>query len=173
MRKLTIREERPGDIPAIRALTRAAFARAAQADGNEQDIIEALRADGDLALSLVATNMDEAIIGHLAVSPVAISDGTTGWYAGGPLSVMPTRQRAGIGAQLVEEGIERMRALGARGIVALGDPGYYARFGFRSDPRLVLPGASGAHFQMLMLAGGDSPQGEVSYARGFCARPAA
>lgn len=168
MRKLTIREERESDIPAIRALTRAAFAKAAHAGGNEQDIIDALRADGDLTLSLVATNMDEAIVGHLAVSPVTLSSGARGWYSGGPLSVMPTRQRTGIGAQLVEEGIERMKALGAQGIVLLGSPNYYGRFGFRADPDLVLPGVPAEYFQMLLL-GGEAPKGEVAYARGFSA----
>ena len=171
MRKLTIREERETDIPAIRALTRAAFAKAARSDGNEQDIVDALRADGDLTLSLVATNMDEAIVGHMAFSPVRISDGTGHWYAAGPISVMPTRQRTGIGSQLAEDGIERMRALGAQGIVLLGDPGYYARFGFRPDPDLVLPGVEPEYFQVRQLGDGPFPSGEVTYAPGFAAQP--
>ena len=72
MRLPTIREEVENDIPAIRALTRAAFAHADHSQGNEQDIIDTLRRDGDLTLSLVATNMDEAVIGHIAFSPVSI-----------------------------------------------------------------------------------------------------
>ena len=171
MRKLTIRDEQPGDIPAIHALTRAAFAKATVSDGNEQDIVDALRADGDLTLSLVATNMDEAIIGHLAISPVTISDGSTGWFAGGPVSVMPTRQRIGIGSQLIEEGLERMKALGAGGLVLLGDPEYYRRFGFQTDPDIVLPGAPPEYFQIRMLGEGPRPKGEVTYARGFSAKP--
>lgn len=172
MRGLTVRDEVEGDRPAIRALTRAAFARAPRSDGNEQDIVDALRADGDLVLSLVATNLDEAIIGHLAISPVTISDGSTGWFAGGPLSVMPTRQRTGIGSQLVEESLERMKARGAHGLVLLGDPEYYVRFGFRADPDIVLPGAPPEYFQVRMLGEGARPKGEVTYARGFNAKPA-
>lgn len=171
MRKLTIRDEQPGDIPAIHALTRAAFARATHSDGNEQDIVDALRADGDLTLSLVATNMDEAIIGHIAFSPVTISDGTKDWYGAGPVSVMPTRQRAGIGSQLAEEGIERMRALGAQGIVLLGAPGYYSRFGFKPDFDLILPGVPAEYFQVRMLGDGPKPSGKVTYAPGFSAKP--
>ena len=173
MRRLTIREERESDIPAILALTRAAFAQATHSDGNEQDIVDALRADGDLTLSLVATNMDEAIVGHIAFSPVTISDGTQGWYGAGPISVMPTRQRSGIGSQIAEEGIERMIALGAQGIVLLGDPGYYERFGFHTDPELILPGAPPEYFQVRMLVEGPRPKGEVAYARGFSVKPAA
>jgi putative acetyltransferase len=171
MRLPTIREEVENDIPAIRALTRAAFAHAEHSQGNEQDIIDTLRRDGDLTLSLVATNMDEAVIGHIAFSPVSMSDGTRDWYAAGPISVMPTRQRTGIGSQLAEESLSRMRALGAKGIVLLGEPDYYARYGFRPDPGLVLPGAPPEHFQVRMLVGGPRPAGIVTYAPAFGAQP--
>ena len=171
MRKLTIREEQPGDIASIHALTRAAFARAKHSDGNEQDIIDALRADGDLTLSLVATNMDEAVIGHIAFSPVEISDGTPGWYAAGPISVMPMRQRPGIGSQLAEESIARIRAFGAQGVVLLGDPGYYARYGFHPDPDLILPGFPPGYFQIRMFGEGPRPKGTVTYAPAFGLRP--
>ena len=167
MRKLTIREERPADIPAIYALTTAAFAKTDHGDGNEQEIVNALREDGDLAMSLVATNMDEAIIGHIAFSPVTISDGTQGWYAAGPISVIPTRQRAGIGSQIATEALERMIAMGAKGIVLLGDPVYYKRFGFTHDPDLILPGFPPEYFQARVLGDGPSPKGTVRYARAF------
>ena len=146
MRKLTIRDEQPSDIPAIHALTRAAFAKAAVSDGNEQDIVDALRSDGDLALSLVATNMDEAIIGHIAFSPVSISDGA-------------------------KEGIARMLAMNAKGIVLLGDPGYYERFGFAYDPDLTLPGVPPAYFQARALSDDPRPKGTVEYAPGFSVQP--
>ena len=167
MRKLTIRNEQPGDIPAIHALTRAAFAKAVHSDGNEQDIVDALRADGDLTLSLVATNMDEAIIGHIAFSPIAISDGTQNWYGIGPVSVIPTRQRTGIGSELATAGIERMMAMGAQGLVLLGDPGYYERFGFHPDPELTLPNVPPEYFQVRMIGEGPRPKGTVSYVRAF------
>ena len=167
MRPMTIRAEQPGDIPAIHALTRAAFAKAPHSDGNEQDIVDTLRSDGDLTLSLVATNMDEAIVGHIAFSPITISDGTKDWYGAGPVSVMPTRQRTGIGSQLAIEGIERMIALGAQGIVLLGDPGYYERFGFHPDPDIILPDVPPEFFQVRMLGDGPRPKGTVRYARAF------
>ncbi|MBB3034170.1 GNAT family N-acetyltransferase [Alteriqipengyuania lutimaris] len=173
MRKLTIRDEVEGDAPAIHALTRAAFANDGYSSGNEHDIVDSLRADGDLVLSLVATNLDEAIVGHIAISPITISDGSAGWFAGGPVSVMPTRQRTGIGSQLVEESLVRLEARGARGLVLLGDPGYYTRFGFSADPELVLPGALPGYFQVRMIGSGPRPKGEVSYAPGFSARPVA
>jgi len=167
MRKLTVRDEQPADIPAIYALTRAAFAKDGRTGGNEQEVVNALREDGDLTLSLVATNMDEAIIGHIAFSPVTISDGTPGWYAAGPISVMPTRQRAGIGSQIATEGLERMKAMGAKGIVLLSDPGAYARFGFTADPDLILPGFPPANLHVNKLGEGPRPKGTVRYAKAF------
>lgn len=166
MRPWLVRDERPGDEPAIAALTEAAFRDAPHSDGTEAAIVERLRANGDLALSLVLVNGDEAIIGHAAFSPVTISDGTPGWYGLGPVSVIPLRQRVGIGSMLIEKGLEGLRERGAGGCVVLGDPGYYSRFGFRHDPSLTYPGAPAEYFQALLLAG-PMPEGRVSYAAAF------
>ena len=56
----------------------------------------ALRAAEALTVSLVA-ELDGRVIGHIAFSPVAISDGTQDWYGLGPVSVLPEYQRQGIG----------------------------------------------------------------------------
>ena len=162
----TIREERPWDEPAIAALTEVAFRTVRYSEGGETAIIERLRAAGDLTLSLVAENMDQAIIGHVAFSPVTISDGTPGWYGLGPISVIPLRQRAGIGPALAAEGLARLGKIGARGCVVLGDPKYYRRLGFDHDPALVFPGPPPEYFQRLVLSGND-PQGIVQYASAF------
>lgn len=163
---MTIRPEQPGDEPAIHALTEAAFRNMPYSDGNEADLVDALRRDGDLALSLVALNMDQAIVGHMAFSPVSISDGSARWYALGPCSVIPTRQHTGIGSQLIEAGLAEMRARGARGVVLVGSPKYYGRFGFTCDPELVYPGAPAEYFQRLVLADGE-PSGTVTFAPAF------
>jgi putative acetyltransferase len=162
----SIRDERPGDEPAIAALTRAAFRDLAHSAGNEAAIVERLRADGGLAISLVAENLDRAIVGHVAFSPVAISDGTPRWYGLGPVSVIPLRQRAGIGSALIEEGLERLRQMDAGGCVVLGDPAYYRRFGFAHDAALAYPGPPPEYFQRMILSG-PAPQGTVSYALAF------
>ena len=166
MKGWTIRDERPGDEAAIAALTEIAFRSVRHSDGSEAAIIERLRAAGDLALSLVAENLDQAIIGHVAFSRVAISDGTPGWYGLGPISVIPLRQRAGIGGALATEGLARLREVGAGGCVVLGDPQYYRPLGFEHDPRLVFPGPPPEYFQRLALRG-SPPQGTVRYAPAF------
>lgn len=166
MSSFTIRPERAGDEAAIAALTAAAFRDVRYSDGSEVAIVGRLRSAGDLALSLVAEDRDGAIVGHVAFSPVAVSDGTPGWYGLGPISVIPLRQRAGIGSGLIEESLIRLAAIGARGCVVLGEPGYYRRFGFRHDPELVFPGPPPAYFQRLAFDA-EVPAGIVSYAPAF------
>lgn len=163
---ISVRKEQPGDAAAIAALTTAAFAGKEHSYGDEALMIERLRESGDLAISLVAVNMDNAVIGHVAFSPVTISDGTGGWYGLGPLSVIPLRQRAGIGTMLVEAGLTELRRLGAKGCTVLGNGELYARFGFEHDPELYLVGAPPEHFHRLVLQG-ETPRGEVRYAAAF------
>jgi putative acetyltransferase len=134
-----LRPERPEDVDAIRTLTETAFKTAPHADGTEHIIIDRLRAAGALTLSLVM-EADGAIVGHVAFSPVTVSDGSTDWYGLGPISVDPARQGEGIGGRLIGEGLQRLKALGAAGCVLLGDPAYYSRFGFVADPKLTLDG---------------------------------
>lgn len=166
MKPWTVRDERPGDEPAIAAITAAAFRDAPHSSGTEAAIVERLRAAGELALSLVLVNSDQAIIGHAAFSPVSISDGSAGWYGLGPVSVIPLRQRTGIGSTLIETGLARLRERGAAGCVVLGDSRLYARFGFRHHPRLGFPGPPAEYFQAIAF-GATVPEGTVRYARAF------
>jgi putative acetyltransferase len=162
---MNIRPERIEDIDAIRTLTETAFKTAPHADGTEHLIIDRLRAAGALTLSLVA-EADGAIVGHVAFSPVAVSDGSEGWYGLGPISVDPARQGEGIGGKLIRDGLERLKALGATGCVLLGDPAYYSRFGFAPDAKLTLDGVPPEYFMRVAF----SPvygEGSVSYHPGF------
>lgn len=162
---MQIRAEQPGDIDAIRALTTAAFATAPHRSGTEAAILDGLRAAGALTLSLVAVEGD-AIVGHVAFSPVTIDGAERGWFGLGPVSVRPDRQRGGIGSALIREGLRRLRASGAGGCVLLGDPAYYGRFGFAADPALVLEGVPPDYFMRLAF-GGEVPAGTVRYHAAF------
>lgn len=142
---MIIRPEHPEDRDAIRAVTEAAFCGVAHSNGDEQHIVDRLRTAGALTLSLVA-DIDGAVVGHVAFSPVGISDGSPGWYGLGPISVEPARQGQGIGSALVREGLARLEAMGAAGCVLVGEPAYYGRFGFRTDPRLRYEGAPPEYF---------------------------
>ncbi len=165
MTTISIRPEAPDDIAAIHRITEDAFRDMPFSDGDEPDLVDKLRDDGDLTLSLVAETTD-ALVGHIAFSPVTISDGTTNWYGLGPVSVMPELQKQGIGFRLVQRGIADMREIGALGIILLGNPEYYGRFGFEHDPKLKYPGPPPEYSQRLVLEG-EAPSGVVSYAKAF------
>lgn len=165
MIEYAIRREQPNDVATIFELTEAAFRDMPFSDGDEQHVNDRLRDAGDLALSLVAEG-NGRIVGHIAFSPVTISDGASHWYGLGPVSVWPDLHHQGVGSALIREGITRMERLGARGIVLLGSPDYYARFGFRHEPQLAYPGPPPEYFQALLLKD-ELPSGEVSYAPAF------
>lgn len=163
-----IRGETSGDAESIEAVTAAAFLDARHTSHTEQDIVNALRKAGKLAVSLVA-EANGIVIGHVAISPVSISDGASGWFGLGPVSVLPQRRRRGIGSQLVRDALGLLRARGASGCVVLGEPAYYRRFGFRTDPNLVLPGVLPEYFQVISFDS-SKPRGIVAYHGAFNAQ---
>mgnify|MGYP002777294532 CR=1 FL=1 len=163
---ITIRSEIPSDIADIEALTVAAFLNAPHTSHTEHLIVNALRSSDNLAISLV-TEVDGTIVGHVAVSPVSISDGSLGWYGLGPISVMPDYQRVGIGSQLMRQALATLRdELGASGCVVLGEPEYYGRFGFKPEPSLVLPNVPPEYFQAISF-NVPIPIGLVAYHASF------
>ncbi len=167
MNGVTLRPEVPADSTAIEAVTVAAFATAPHTAYTEQFIVAALRRAGALTVSLVA-ELDSTIVGHVAVSPVTLTDGTAGWFGLGPISVLPRCQRLGIGSQLMREALGRLHAGGAAGCVLVGDPHFYSRFGFRSEPTLTYPGVPVEVFLALPLAAAV-PRATVSFHPAFAA----
>jgi putative acetyltransferase len=161
----SIRPERPGEEAAIRDTVIRAFAGHAYSDGDEQDVIDRLRADGDLLLSLVA-EQDGAIIGHATFSPAILENGEDGWVVLGPMAVDPAHKGRGLGRKLIEAGEAIMRERGAKGITVLGDPELYARFGFATDTPMWLAGELGWAFQVKSL-GPPIPATEQRYVRAF------
>jgi len=166
--RVEIRSETSADVSEIEAITASAFLNAPHTSLTEQYIVNALRRAGKLSVSLVAVR-DGTLIGHAAISPVAISDGTPGWFGLGPISVLPQHQRQGVGSKLMHEALRILRERGATGCVVLGEPEYYGRFGFRADPNLVLPGVPAEYFQAISF---DSPmpRGTVTYHEAFDAQ---
>ncbi len=160
-----IRAETTADHDAIRRVTAAAFAGAPHASGTEARIIDALRDDGALSLSLVA-DIDGRVAGHVALSPVVLDAGIPGWYGLGPVAVDPRDQRHGVGSALIRAALVELQSLGAGGCVVLGDPGYYARFGFRQHASLRYPAAPAAYFMALALRG-EPPSAIVAYHPAF------
>jgi putative acetyltransferase len=149
--EILIRCETGADVEAIREVTVSAFKTLEISRQTEQFIIEALRAAKALAVSLVA-EVDGRVAGHIAFSPVTMSDGTRNCYGLGPLSVLPAYQRQGIGTALMQEGLSRLRSLNARGCCVVGHPDYYGKFGFENVPGLVHQGVGRSSSRCLLTA---------------------
>lgn len=165
--QFTIRNERPGDIASIASVIAEAFETLAISNHTEQFIIKALRAAGALTISLVA-EIDGQVIGHIAFSPVTMSDGTGDWYGLGPVSVLPDYQGQGVGKALIEEGLSRLKAINAKGCCLVGHPGYYRKFGFKNVTGLAYEGVPPEVFFVLSFDG-NLPRGVVTFHEAFTA----
>jgi len=163
--EIVIRNETSGDVDTITEVTIAAFETLEISRHAEQFVIKALRAANALTVSLVA-EVDGRVVGHIAFSPVNISDGTPNWYGLGPFSVLPACQRQGIGTALIREGLSRLKELGARGCCLVGHPQYYLKFGFENMPGFVHEGVPPEVFLALSFDG-STPQGTVIFHEGF------
>ncbi|MBI1212169.1 MAG: GNAT family N-acetyltransferase [Alphaproteobacteria bacterium] len=149
---IDLRERRDGDDERIAFVVRRAFA-----GEDEVKLIADLRADGDMLLEVVAEREGAGIVGHVAFSRLSVRsiDRELRAAALAPLAVLPTHQRQGIGQALVQDGLRRLQALNVELIVVLGDPAYYARFGFSALlARLLQAPYSGDGFQALELQPG-------------------
>lgn len=164
----TLRDETPADCAAISELTLAAFRPLNFPELTEHFVIEAVRAAGALTISMVA-EMDGLVIGHIAFSPITISDGTPGWYGLGPVSVLPEYQRQGIGKALIAEGLARLQEMGARGCCLVGHPDYYGKVGFIHPDGLSHEGVPPEVFFAISFDG-IYPQGTITFHEGFLAQ---
>jgi len=163
--KIIIRSETGDDITTISEVTAAAFKTLPISNHTEQFIIAALRVTKALTISLVA-ELDGRVVGHIAFSPVTISDGCPNWYGLGPVAVLPEYQRQGIGTALMQDGLSRLKGLNAQGCCLVGHPEYYRRFGFRNIPGLLCEGVPQEVF-FGMSFDGHTPQGVVEFHEGF------
>lgn len=167
MDAVEIRREVEADIPAIRTVQEQAFS-----GEDEARIVDMLRASNSVELSLVAVAAGR-VVGHVLFSPVTIERSGAGsrWVALGPIGVLPDHQNRGIGSRLVREGLETCRSQGCGGVVLLGAPGYYGRFGFlrASDHGLTCVYGDGPEFQAVELREGALArvEGAVRFAPEF------
>ncbi len=131
---MVFRPEQSHEAEAIHAVERDAFGRAAEAD-----LVDQIRANDGVTLSLVAADDDE-IVGHVLFSPVMISSETGEFHAlgMGPVAVRPDWQKQGIGTGMILASLDILRRQGAEIVVVEGDPGYYAHFGFEDASRYGL-----------------------------------
>ncbi|MEN8126849.1 MAG: N-acetyltransferase [Planctomycetota bacterium] len=165
--EITLRKETVADIEAITEVTKAAFKNLPVSNQTEQFIVKALRDAEALTLSVVA-EMDGHIVGHIAFSPITMSDGTPDWYGLGPISVLPEYQKQGIGKSLINKGLSLLKELGGQGCALVGDPNYYKCLGFKNFSQLVYEEVPQEVFLILPF-NEKVPQGTVVFHEGFLA----
>ncbi|QGY41071.1 GNAT family N-acetyltransferase [Pseudodesulfovibrio cashew] len=158
-----IRKETREDERTIERIQYAAFKdhpmHAPGAEPQEPLIVSMLRADGALEVSLLAEEEGTAV-GHIALSSATVGEDAAGWFLLGPVGVLPAHQKQGIGSALIREAIRILKLSGAAGIVLVGDPGYYGRFGFASVDGLTWEGVP-SQFVLALPLGEANPKGRI------------
>jgi putative acetyltransferase len=156
---MKLREEVSGDQQAIRTVVANAFGSC-----QEAKLVDDLRKDGDLAVSIVVEE-DGEIRGYIALSRLKSPERG---LALAPLAVSTKAQRRGIGSALIREALSRAQASGTDIVFVVGDPNYYSRFGFSADVALPFPCPySGPYFMGLWLSDVQSKPTPVIYPAAF------
>ena len=127
MTNIVIRDQTEADFAAVHELVIAAFKTMPYACGREQFLMDALWRTGAATAALVAEDAG-AIVGQVAFSKVKVGGADVGWHGCGPLSVLPERQKQGVGGALMRAGLERLRALGSQRLRAGGRSGILSAF---------------------------------------------
>ncbi len=157
MTRLVVRSEAAGDAADVRDVHITAFESPAEAD-----LVDVLRRDGLAVVGTVA-EVDGRVVAHALLGRITIGGAPA--LALAPVAVSPDYQRRGLGTMVVRAAIEEATLLGERLIVVLGDPRYYARFGFGSaaDAGVTTPW-TGPALQVLALQAYDGgARGEAVY----------
>ncbi len=167
---MLIRQETSNDYEKVYYVVKQAFASAEHSDGNEQDLVEALRKSSAFIpqLSLVA-EIDGKIVGHILFTEAKVGSDIVLILA--PLSVLPECQRQGVGTALIRKGHEIGKELGYEYSLVLGSEKYYPRFGYLPAVQFgikVPEGMPSINFMAIQLQEHARPiSGTVTYAKEF------
>jgi predicted N-acetyltransferase YhbS len=162
---IIVRDQTEDDFAAVHELVIAAFKTALFTAGTEQFIMDVLWRSGAATVALVAEDAG-VLVGQAAFSKVLVAGKDVGWHGCGPVSIVPDRQRQGIGSALMRVGLDRLHRLGSKGCVLVGHPDYYPRFGFVSTTAMFEPGVPPEAFMALAFSG-PLPEGQVDFDEAF------
>jgi putative acetyltransferase len=156
---LTVRPAGAGDVAGIDRLMRDSFAAPAEAE-----LVMRLCLDGDMVLAMVAADEAGGALAGAAVFSrmhVELDGDAVAAVALAPLAVRPDYRRQGVGEALVSAGLEQLSRAGLGLCFVLGDPAYYARFGFKAETAAGFDSPyAGDHFMAVTLHGRPMPPGE-------------
>ena len=165
-----VRGENASEHPSIRSIHEAAFGRP-----HEVDLVDRLRAEGVMLVSLVA-ELDRRILGHILFSRMWIetTTGSVSAVALAPMAVLPEHQRTGVGGRLIRQGLDLLHQRAERIVIVLGHPDYYPRFGFSTGQASSLesPFPRDAFMAMELVPGAmTGVRGKVRYPSAFGLSP--
>jgi putative acetyltransferase len=160
VKAMVIRAEAAQDADSVRHLLRAAFAGEAKAT-----LVDELRADGDILLSLVALDQTARVVGYVAFPRLSVAGNPCAGLA--PVAVAPEYQQRGIGRTLIEQGMSVLKQRGEKLVFVLGEPAYYARFGFDGKMAAAFTSDYSGPYFMACRAEGAPTSGAVRYPSAF------
>ncbi len=151
---ITLRIEDEKDFRTIENLTREAFWNVYRPGCNEHFILHKLRSSQAFIKELdFVAELGGEIVGNIVYSKAIVVDnaGIKQEVIGfGPISVLPSYQKQGIGAKLIEHTVEIAREMGFKAIIIFGDPSYYHRFGFENAEKYDIHTEEGENFEPFM-----------------------
>lgn len=152
---ISTRQEQKKDYRTVEELTREAFWDLYKPGCDEHLIVHKMRdIPGFIQeLDFVAYDDDDKILGNIMYSKAKIINNEKQEFdvvCMGPLAVLPSYQKQGIGTLLINHSIQQAKKLGHKAIIIFGDPGYYHRFGFVNAKTYNIQTAEGANFEPFM-----------------------
>ena len=152
---LVIRNEIESEWRLVEEITREAFWNRYRPGADEHFILKNLRMHEDFIKELdFVAEIDGKIVGNIVYTKSFIerSDGSKCTVISlGPISVLPSHQKLGIGRRLIEHSTKVAADLGYKAVINFGDPRYYGRLGFRCAEKYDITTKRGK-FQVTLMA---------------------
>jgi predicted N-acetyltransferase YhbS len=151
---MIIRLENKNDYREVENLTREAFWDIYKPGCDEHLIVHKIRNTSCFIpdLDFVAVQ-DNQIVGNTIYSKSKVMDKDNNEHqviSFGPISVLPSLQKKGIGSTLIKHTTEIAKEMGYKAIFIFGNPAYYHRFGFENAERFGISTAEGLNFEPFM-----------------------
>ena len=149
-----IRLAKPADYAAIAEIVEPAF-MAEFGSSTENALIAQLRDDGDVVFELVAQDEAGQIVGHILYSRLWVASPQL-YAALAPMAVRNDLQKSGLGSALIRASLDTAREFGVHGVLVLGHPEFYGRFGFSREAaaQVTSPYSASPAFKGLSLEDG-------------------